>query len=103
MAAVTVVTGWPLTRIGLPEPSKSWTVAPAEGVLSANFAVPDTVPPQVTLDGAVDPLELTWIDDQSWQVIVPLDAGPNALTLVATDLWGAVVGTDSIVVTSTGS
>ncbi|MDP2314681.1 MAG: lamin tail domain-containing protein [Pseudomonadota bacterium] len=57
---------------------------------------------QIALDGAAEPLELTWVDDRSWQVIVPLEAGPNAVTLLATDLRGAVVGTDSIVVTSTG-
>ncbi|MES2640262.1 MAG: lamin tail domain-containing protein [Myxococcota bacterium] len=54
---------------------------------------------QVTLDGVS--LELTWVDDSNWQVTVPLVAGPNAVSLVATDLRGAIVGTDSIVVTST--
>ncbi|MCK6516092.1 lamin tail domain-containing protein, partial [Myxococcota bacterium] len=55
---------------------------------------------QITLDGASSPLELTWVDDQTWQTTVPLTAGPNPLSLIATDLSGAVVGTDSIVVTS---
>jgi hypothetical protein len=32
---------------------------------------------------------------------VPLEPGANALTLVATDHQGAIVGTDTIVVTST--
>ncbi len=31
---------------------------------------------------------------------VPLSQGPNELTLVATDLHGALVGTDSITVSS---
>ena len=56
---------------------------------------------QISLDGAADPLEVSWVDDESWQVTVPLAEGPNALVLVATDLHGAIVGTDSIVVTST--
>jgi len=56
---------------------------------------------QIALDGAADPLDVTWLDDLTWQVSVPLDAGPNEVPLVATDLHGEVVGTDSIVVTST--
>ncbi len=56
---------------------------------------------QVWLDGATAPLDLTWVGDQAWRVTVPLEAGPNDVTLVATDLRGAVVGTDSIVVTFT--
>lgn len=58
---------------------------------------------QITLDGATDPLGLTWVDDTTWQVTVPLVSGPNDLVLVATDLGGAIVGTDAIVVTCTGS
>lgn len=57
---------------------------------------------QIVLDRTAEPLALTWVDELHWQVIVPLEAGPNDVTLVATDLRGAVVGTDSIVVTSTG-
>ena len=48
-----------------------------------------------------EPLDLTWLDGRTWQVSVPLDDGPNEITLAATDLQGEVVGTDSIVVTST--
>ncbi len=58
---------------------------------------------QITLDGAAAPLALTWVDDRTWRVTVPLLAGANDVTLVATDLEGAVVGTDSIVVTSTAA
>ena len=57
---------------------------------------------EITLDGATDPLELTWIDERNWRVTVPLAEGPNDVTLVATDLRGAVVGTDAVTVTSTG-
>jgi hypothetical protein len=53
----------------------------------------------ITLDGASSPLELTWVDDRTWQATVPLQAGPNTLGLIATDLSGAVVGEDAIVVT----
>ncbi len=55
----------------------------------------------IALVGAADPLEVTWVDELTWEVTVPLDEGPNEIALVATDLHGEVVGTDSIVVTST--
>ena len=55
---------------------------------------------QIGVDGAADPLELTWVDDRNWRVTVPLQKGPNVVTLLATDLRGAVVGTDTVVVTS---
>ena len=55
----------------------------------------------ITLADSAEPLDVAWIDDLTWEVVVPLQDGPNDLTLVATDLRGAVVGTDSIFVTST--
>lgn len=57
---------------------------------------------QIALDGTAAPLEVTWIDDRNWRVTVPLEEGPNDVTLLATDFQGAVVGTDALVVTSTG-
>lgn len=56
---------------------------------------------QIALDGG-EALELTWLDEGTWSVRVPLEDGPNTVTLVATDLHGAVVGEDTVVVTSTG-
>ncbi len=56
----------------------------------------------ITLDGAVAPLEITWVDAHTWEVTVPLVDGANDVTLVATDLHGDVVGTDALGVTSTG-
>ena len=56
---------------------------------------------QIALGGVTAPLELVWLDDVNWQVVVPLENGPNDITLVGTDLHGASVGSDSIVVTST--
>jgi len=46
-------------------------------------------------------LELTWADGTTWRVTVLLEPGRNDLTLVATDLYDAVVGADSIAVTCT--
>ena len=57
---------------------------------------------EIALDGTAGSLELTWVDDVTWQVTVPLEEGDNALTLVATDLHGEVVGTDSVFVTARG-
>jgi hypothetical protein len=57
---------------------------------------------EIALSGAAEPLPVTWPDDLTWQVIVPLEDGPNELVLVATDHHGAVVGSDTITVTSTG-
>ena len=54
----------------------------------------------LTLDGAAEPLEVSWVDENTWRVTVPLVEGPNDVTLRATDLRGAVVGTDSVVVTA---
>ncbi len=56
----------------------------------------------VALEGQTEPLDLAWLDGTTWQLTVPLEAGPNDVVLVATDLHGEVVGTDTIVVTSTG-
>ncbi len=39
---------------------------------------------QISFDGAY--LDVTWVDDLTWQVIVPLEDGPNDVILVATDL-----------------
>ncbi len=54
----------------------------------------------IALASTTEALAVTWLDEWTWQVTVPLVAGPNDLTLVAADLGGAVVGSDSIVVTS---
>ncbi len=56
----------------------------------------------ITVEGGAAPLALTWRDDLTWRVTVPLQDGANDISLVATDFHGSVVGTDTIVVTSTG-
>lgn len=43
---------------------------------------------EIALDGG-EALELTWMDEDTWSVRVPLEDGPNTITLVATDLHGA--------------
>ena len=53
--------------------------------------------------GAVEALDLTWLSGNSWQVVVPLGAGANAITLEALNHAGAVVGTAAITITNTGA
>ena len=68
--------------------------------------------PTVTLEGTgwvdvvriysgtdAEPLAVSWTDRSSWAVELPLSEGDNDLELVATDQWGAVVGTDGLTVT----
>ncbi|MCP4872445.1 MAG: hypothetical protein GY898_27440 [Proteobacteria bacterium] len=57
---------------------------------------------RIALEEGAEPLDLTWLDDLTWRVTVPLEQGANDLTLRALDLRGEAVGSDTIVVTSTG-
>ncbi|RYD43117.1 MAG: hypothetical protein EOP83_32085, partial [Verrucomicrobiaceae bacterium] len=56
----------------------------------------------IRLAGSSVPLAVTWTSSTAWQVAVPIASGPNAIALEAVDFTGAVVGSDSIVVTNTG-
>jgi hypothetical protein len=56
----------------------------------------------IRLAGSTVPLAATWTSSTAWQVAVPIASGPNTITLEAVDFTGAVVGSDSIVVTNTG-
>ena len=57
---------------------------------------------EVFLDGATDPVSLTWIDGETWTFSAPLLPGPNTLMLTALNHRGASVGSDSIEVSNTG-
>jgi hypothetical protein len=46
---------------------------------------------------------VTWTDNNSWRISVPLAAGENAITLTATDLSGKTVGNDTIRITNTSA
>ena len=54
---------------------------------------------QIALQGAQEPLALTWVDETTWRVVVALDQGTNDVVLVATGLQGEPVGTDEVLVT----
>ena len=45
--------------------------------------------------------EITWRDSETWQIDVPIETGPNGLSIVAFDNRGTEVGGDSITVTNT--
>ena len=47
--------------------------------------------------------EVNWVDDNSWQITVPLAIGANAITLTAHNLEGAQVGTDAVTITNTST
>jgi hypothetical protein len=58
---------------------------------------------EIRLAGATSPLGVKWTSTTSWEALVPVGAGANTVMLEAVDLSGQVVGTDSIVITNTGS
>lgn len=49
-----------------------------------------------------EPLAVTWTDQDSWRITLPVSSGPNVFNLEARDAAGTIVGTDSITVTGTG-
>jgi len=49
-----------------------------------------------------EPLAVTWTDQDSWSLTLPVLNGPNVFHLEARDGTGALVGSDSITVTGTG-
>jgi len=56
---------------------------------------------EIKVNGAAEPVNITWLDNRRWQVTVPIAFGANVLNLQAVDHQGAVVGSDSITVSST--
>lgn len=48
----------------------------------------------ITKDGV--PLSVTWPDAETFEVSVPVTAGPNTIELTALDAHGTVVGTDAV-------
>ena len=51
--------------------------------------------------GVTTPLDVTWTDQNSWTLRVPLEFGSNTIELEAFDFEGNSTGTDSITITST--
>ena len=57
---------------------------------------------EIRLQGSAQPLAVTWTDDNSWTLQLPIAAGTNTYTLIAYSTTGAQLGTTSVTVTGTG-
>ena len=55
---------------------------------------------EIRLAGSDEPLDVTWLDEDSWQADVALQVGANLIELEAFNYQGAQVGADSITVTT---
>ncbi|MFP6858829.1 MAG: lamin tail domain-containing protein [Roseibacillus sp.] len=55
----------------------------------------------IEVDGV--PAPVTWTTTSVWRITVPINIGPNPLTLTAYDYHGTQAGTDSITVTNTSA
>ncbi|HEY3392384.1 MAG TPA: lamin tail domain-containing protein, partial [Lacipirellulaceae bacterium] len=58
---------------------------------------------EIYIAGREQPLDVQWVDDNSWTTTVPLVFGANALTLEAVDYRGNLVASDTITITSTST
>lgn len=58
---------------------------------------------EIRINGSPESLPLTWIDADTWRITIPVAPGTNTITLEAFDHQGALIGTDTITVTGTGS
>ncbi|MDB4500897.1 lamin tail domain-containing protein [Akkermansiaceae bacterium] len=47
--------------------------------------------------------EVTWLDDETWEISAPLHIGSNPLTITALNNRGTEVGSDTISITNTGT
>ena len=56
---------------------------------------------EVRLFGSETPLKVTWIDTDTWEIIVPLSLGGNDITLEAFNFRGERIGASDITVTTT--
>ena len=52
--------------------------------------------------GTGAPLAVTWVDDNSWEVTLPVAPGANTYTIEAIGFDGSVIGSDSFAITGTG-
>lgn len=55
---------------------------------------------EIRQTGSVRPLDVHWLDDQRWQITVPLQPGENLIDLEAYDHQGMLVGADAVRVTA---
>ncbi len=57
---------------------------------------------EIRLQGSTEALAVTWTDENSWTLQLPVSAGTNTYTLVAYDTNGTSLGTTSVTVTGSG-
>jgi len=55
----------------------------------------------IYLEGSDEPLDVSWLDGQTWQVTLPLDPAANVLTFTAYDFRGNPVATQSVAIART--
>jgi hypothetical protein len=100
-----------ISQVNANIPQVSFAITTATGGSpGADFSAPG---PQITLDGDAwvnvqairinggAPVPVTWIDDNSWRISVPVFFGPNNLLIEGLSSTGSVVGSDTIVITGT--
>ncbi|MHA3774016.1 lamin tail domain-containing protein [Verrucomicrobiota bacterium sgz303538] len=58
---------------------------------------------EIRIAGTTQPLVLTWTNNNTWQVAVPVATGTQTVTLEAIGFDGTVIGTASITVTNTAT
>ncbi len=58
---------------------------------------------EIHVNGSPDGLPVTWIDGDTWRVSFPITPGVHLYTLTAYDHQGALIGTDTITITGTGT
>ena len=57
----------------------------------------------IRVNGSPATLPVTWLDGDSWRITIPVAPGSNNVTISAYDHQGALVGSDTINVTGSGS
>jgi hypothetical protein len=57
---------------------------------------------EIRLQGSSEPLAVTWTDENSWTLQLPISAGTKLYTLIAFDPQGAQVGSTTVTITGSG-
>jgi hypothetical protein len=102
-----------LSQVTANVPGVTFAITTATGGSpGANFSAPG---PLVTLDGdgwvnvmhirvnGGEPVAVTWLDDNSWRINLPVLFGPNPFLIEGLNSSGTVVGSDTITVTGTSA
>ncbi len=55
------------------------------------------------IQGSSEPLPLLWTSRNAWKITLPIAPGPNPFIIEALDFSGAILATDSLVITGSGT